>query len=702
LRSLDPIRVTVGDFTEQWQVEASVEGVPQPPSRLNAVQECDQGGTFAATLMVTPKLTFYRVSDPETQLLTLTDPSCVIDLSTDPNTVAYWVVEPPPGEAGRMTIYQNPGFVPGLFPPCTPSPTEGWEPYDCVCIMHGARGYHVTLPGKIKKTPCEAPIIICPPCPGGAQSAQGLTPGRVTADGTLTPISLPEDVIGGPPHGQPDTIARGESQPAPVGPDTRLGYRVERGAFFVNGFVTVDAGPPEVRYELREVSAPWHSLEEGTVPSLVRGSGNPALTNLLRRVGIADAEQNLLFYGSLNSSPVTGVFRGVANFDAPDLGGTIEVLVDGLPRGPDEGEPIIVFEPADVLSGIMVVRGVVFADGSATFLTNSCGPASLMDNGIVRAQMTDYGTSGDEHHWGGGAPEPGDIRWYPNSAAATQIFAWEGNLRYDDGGGSATNHYITDQGRFSVVYPLCGLTESGSDGSTVFSAYSATESADFRIDASHMLAGPMLMTQLRVTNISGGTLGPVDFAWLLDADLLPDFGWGRAQWFGGQGKGYQNNFNPSSPPVTVSAFHSSRLDGANPPQWCVGNPSGWLGSCNCFGGTQVVLDCYRFLRPFDNNTGVVGDDGDEAIVTDHTVASWANGQSHTFTYTLTFGRDAGDLDGDGDVDLSDFVSFQLCYGGSNNPPAATCPAGVDADLDGDGDVDLADFLIFQQNFTGSS
>jgi len=26
---------------------------------------------------------------------------------------------------------------------------------------------------------------------------------------------------------------------------------------------------------------------------------------------------------------------------------------------------------------------------------------------------------------------------------------------------------------------------------------------------------------------------------------------------------------------------------------------------------------------------------------------------------------------------------------------------MDADLDGDGDVDLADFLIFQQNFTGS-
>ena len=61
----------------------------------------------------------------------------------------------------------------------------------------------------------------------------------------------------------------------------------------------------------------------------------------------------------------------------------------------------------------------------------------------------------------------------------------------------------------------------------------------------------------------------------------------------------------------------------------------------------------------------------------------------------------GDFDGDGDVDLSDFVTFQLCFGGSNNPPAPTCPPGIDADLDGDGDVDLADFLIFQQNFTGS-
>jgi len=61
-----------------------------------------------------------------------------------------------------------------------------------------------------------------------------------------------------------------------------------------------------------------------------------------------------------------------------------------------------------------------------------------------------------------------------------------------------------------------------------------------------------------------------------------------------------------------------------------------------------------------------------------------------------------DFDNDGDIDLVDFIFFQACYNGSNNPPhPSRCPPNVDADLDGDGDVDLADFLIFQQNFTGS-
>lgn len=61
----------------------------------------------------------------------------------------------------------------------------------------------------------------------------------------------------------------------------------------------------------------------------------------------------------------------------------------------------------------------------------------------------------------------------------------------------------------------------------------------------------------------------------------------------------------------------------------------------------------------------------------------------------------GDFDIDGDVDLSDFNVLVTCFGGSLNPPATTCPPGVDADLDADLDVDASDFLLFAQHFTGA-
>ncbi len=61
----------------------------------------------------------------------------------------------------------------------------------------------------------------------------------------------------------------------------------------------------------------------------------------------------------------------------------------------------------------------------------------------------------------------------------------------------------------------------------------------------------------------------------------------------------------------------------------------------------------------------------------------------------------GDFDSDGDVDLGDFAGLLQCFGGSNQPPPATCPPGIDADLDGDTDVDLGDFAVFAQNFTGA-
>ncbi|MBN1490292.1 MAG: carboxypeptidase regulatory-like domain-containing protein, partial [Phycisphaerae bacterium] len=58
----------------------------------------------------------------------------------------------------------------------------------------------------------------------------------------------------------------------------------------------------------------------------------------------------------------------------------------------------------------------------------------------------------------------------------------------------------------------------------------------------------------------------------------------------------------------------------------------------------------------------------------------------------------GDLDADGDSDLTDFNTFAACFNGPNRPPTyASCDR---ADFDADNDVDLADFAIFAACFNG--
>jgi len=58
----------------------------------------------------------------------------------------------------------------------------------------------------------------------------------------------------------------------------------------------------------------------------------------------------------------------------------------------------------------------------------------------------------------------------------------------------------------------------------------------------------------------------------------------------------------------------------------------------------------------------------------------------------------GDFDGDSDVDLADFVTFQACFNGPNRTPRGSGCGDADGDLDGD--VDLADFAMFQACFHG--
>jgi hypothetical protein len=59
----------------------------------------------------------------------------------------------------------------------------------------------------------------------------------------------------------------------------------------------------------------------------------------------------------------------------------------------------------------------------------------------------------------------------------------------------------------------------------------------------------------------------------------------------------------------------------------------------------------------------------------------------------------GDVDGDGDVDLADYASWDSCMNGPGiGPVVAEC---APLDLNGDDDIDLADFAAFTRAFTGS-
>ena len=64
----------------------------------------------------------------------------------------------------------------------------------------------------------------------------------------------------------------------------------------------------------------------------------------------------------------------------------------------------------------------------------------------------------------------------------------------------------------------------------------------------------------------------------------------------------------------------------------------------------------------------------------------------------------GDVDGDGDVDLGDFLFVVFCFRGpgeSYTRGLARRPACSLADLDFDDDVDASDVVAFQSYFTGA-
>jgi hypothetical protein len=63
-----------------------------------------------------------------------------------------------------------------------------------------------------------------------------------------------------------------------------------------------------------------------------------------------------------------------------------------------------------------------------------------------------------------------------------------------------------------------------------------------------------------------------------------------------------------------------------------------------------------------------------------------------------FATENGDFDGDGDVDLDDYLHWDDCMTGPDSPPYGEGCAALDFDTDED--VDLTDFAAFQEAFTG--
>ncbi|MFW6154462.1 MAG: hypothetical protein ACOC95_04515 [Planctomycetota bacterium] len=116
------------------------------------------------------------------------------------------------------------------------------------------------------------------------------------------------------------------------------------------------------------------------------------------------------------------------------------------------------------------------------------------------------------------------------------------------------------------------------------------------------------------------------------------------------------------------------------------------------GGTGNVSDysgtLYEFASPLplDSSKVLAG----VKMVDSDPTNNWDARGTSIFAATAAGGAgpvcNPGDADGDGDVDLDDFVLLKSNFGTSEG---ATCGMG---DFDGDGDVDLDDFVMLKSNF----
>jgi hypothetical protein len=123
------------------------------------------------------------------------------------------------------------------------------------------------------------------------------------------------------------------------------------------------------------------------------------------------------------------------------------------------------------------------------------------------------------------------------------------------------------------------------------------------------------------------------------------------------------------------------------------------GDVSLAGELEVVMADAFSLREGDYVTvltgGVVTGEFDSVVAPPEVTVAYLPTEVRVGFFELD------DFDYDGDSDLLDMASFQLCFGGAGNPPSPRCPPGAHADVDGDGDVDFDDYASGQpENNTG--
>jgi hypothetical protein len=127
-------------------------------------------------------------------------------------------------------------------------------------------------------------------------------------------------------------------------------------------------------------------------------------------------------------------------------------------------------------------------------------------------------------------------------------------------------------------------------------------------------------------------------------------------------------------------------------------PARWSTSVEPYEGTQITMQPEERIAAVLTVVPTGGTSGSVHVVqSQYTLAGQFVRLAGGLTLTLT-PTPMGDSNGDGVVDLLDYLDFEVCLAGpSTTPPFSRCVAVFD--YEGDDDVDLADFGEFQEAFS---